>query len=40
MEKKFEIPELIIVYFYNDDIMTASGPGGDPADTFDENDDF
>ena len=28
MKKKFEIPELIIISFTNDDIITGSGPGG------------
>ena len=27
MKKEFEAPELTIVYFINDDIITSSGPG-------------
>ena len=27
MEKKFEIPELVIILFTNEDIIISSGPG-------------
>ena len=38
MKNKFEIPELTIVYFQNEDIITESGdkpelPGGDESYT-------
>ncbi len=32
MEKKFEAPELIIVLFTSDDIITDSLPGDDTGD--------
>ena len=31
MEKKFVIPELEIVFFSNDDIVTTSDPANDPG---------
>ena len=39
MKKKFEIPELVIISFTEDDIITGSGPGGGsyPNDPGDEN---
>lgn len=27
MEKKFVVPELVIILFNNEDIITSSGPG-------------
>ena len=43
MEKKFEIPEAIIIDFENDDIITGSGPGyrwGLNGDEWQNGDDF
>ena len=39
MKKKFEYPELIVVLFTNEDIITASGGEGDPTGDEWENND-